>query len=214
MWVQDLWPESLSATGYVRSPFILNRVAEIVKWIYQRCDLVLVQSPSFVERVSKMSEGVPVVYYPNPGDVGSETGRQSPVKVVLPKGFNVTFGGNLGTVQSVETIIDAAEHLSGVTGLNIVMLGSGSRLDWIKQELERRSLTNVFLLGRVEPEVATDAMGRSDALLVSLKDMEILNKTIPSKLSTYLGCGRPIIASMNGEGAENPREKARVQLAT
>lgn len=202
LWVQDLWPESLSSTGYVRNRFILGCVESAVGWMYRACDLILVQSRSFATRVKSMSGATPVDYYPNPGDVGDQfEGRKASGATLLPAGFNVTFAGNLGTVQSVETILDAAEHLRSVD-VNLVILGSGSRLAWMTEQIATRSLTNVHLLGRHEPHVAVDVMNRSDALLITLNDGEGLNKTVPSKLVTYLGVGRPIIASMNGEGAD------------
>lgn len=202
LWVQDLWPDSLSSTGYVRNRFILRRIESLVGWIYRQCDLVLVQSRSFVAGVKSMCGATPVDYYPNPGDVGGQPeNSKASGDTLLPAGFNVTFAGNLGTVQSVETILDAAEHLRSAD-VNFILLGSGSRLGWIVEQVATRSLTNVHLLGRREPHVAIDAMNRSDALLITLNDSEGLNKTVPSKLVTYLGVGRPIIASMNGEGAD------------
>jgi glycosyltransferase involved in cell wall biosynthesis len=201
-WVQDLWPESLSSTGYVRNRFILRGVAKIVNWIYRRCDLILVQSLSYVKHVTSLSGSTPVVYFPNPGDIKPDPAiveNFEPVR--LPNGFNVVFAGNVGTVQSVETILDAAGHLTSAPDVNIVILGSGGRFDWMAEEIKKRSLLNVHLLGRFEPDVAIEAMTRSDALLITLKDSEGLNKTVPSKLSTYLGVGKPILASMNGEGA-------------
>jgi glycosyltransferase involved in cell wall biosynthesis len=201
LWVQDLWPESLFATGYVKSKWLLDLVGVLVRWIYRRCDLLLSQSLSFVEKIKAMAPDVPIAYYPNPGDATLDVAISSSEKIQLPEGFNVLFAGNLGSVQAVETIIEAGVRLKHIGGLNIVILGSGSRLGWMGQEVKRQLLKNVFLFGRVELAVALDAMKRSDALLVSLKNTEALNRTVPSKLSTYLGVGRPIIASMNGEGA-------------
>lgn len=202
LWVQDLWPESLSSTGYVRNRFILGCVERLVGWMYRACDLILVQSRSFAARVKSMSGATPVDYYPNPGDIADqfENGKASGTPI-LPAGFNITFAGNLGTVQSVDTILDAAEHLRSAE-VNFVILGSGSRLGWMAEQVAARSLINVHLLGRHESHVAVDLMNRSDALLITLNDGEGLNKTVPSKLVTYLGVGQPIIASMNGEGAD------------
>ena len=56
-WVQDLWPESLSATGAVKSSTLLGLVDYLVKWIYRGCDLVLVQSEAFIPCVE--AHGVP-----------------------------------------------------------------------------------------------------------------------------------------------------------
>ena len=202
LWVQDLWPESLFATGYVTSPFILNRMAGIVGWIYRRCDLLLVPSRQFVGHTSTKASDVPVVYFPNPGDVEDNPPKPPEIPVILPRGFNVTFSGNLGRVQSLETIVETATRLRAEPDINFVIFGNGSRFGWIEQEIKRRSLTNVFLFGRVDSEVANDAMARSGALLITLKDIEGLTDTVPSKLSTYFGVGRPIIACMKGEGAD------------
>lgn len=203
LWVQDLWPESLSSTGYVQSSFILGRVQKLVGWIYRNCDLILVQSRSFIERVRVMSGSVPVDYYPNPGDVEQ---RDAPAikndRAGIPQGFKVTFAGNLGTVQSLETILDAAERIRLDADLHIVILGDGSRFAWLKKQVIARSLSNVHLLGQFDARDALDILSDSDALLITLNKGEGLTQTVPSKLVTYLGIGKPIIASMSGEGAD------------
>src|SRR5688572_14584683 len=53
-WVQDLWPQSLQVTGYVRSPRLLALVAGVVRWLYRRSDLLLVQSRGFLPSVAPM----------------------------------------------------------------------------------------------------------------------------------------------------------------
>lgn len=200
LWVQDLWPESLSSTGYVSSSWVLHSVERLVRWIYRKCDLILVQSRSFTGRVRAMSGPVPVDYYPNPGDVEHPAGLSVPSG--LPEGFKVTFAGNLGTVQSLETILSAAEHLRRETDLHIVILGGGSRFNWLKEQIATRSLNNVHLLGQFNTRTAIDILSHSDAQLITLNNSAGLNQTIPSKLVTYLGVGRPIIASISGEGAD------------
>src|SRR2546430_7360433 len=65
-WVQDLWPESLSATGAVKSRALLGLVDRLIKWIYRGCDRVLVQSEAFIPSVE--AHGVPrsrIRYLPN-----------------------------------------------------------------------------------------------------------------------------------------------------
>ena len=41
----------------------------------------------------------------------------------------------------------------------------------------------------------------ADAMLVSLKRNNIFALTVPYKVQTYLACGKPVIASLDGEGA-------------
>jgi colanic acid biosynthesis glycosyl transferase WcaI len=42
----------------------------------------------------------------------------------------------------------------------------------------------------------------ADALLVSLRDEPIFACTVPSKLQSYLACGKPVIAALRGDGAQ------------
>src|SRR5262249_3459779 len=65
-WVQDLWPESLAATGTVRTRWILKAVERLVRFIYRRCDRILVQSRAFIEPVIGMgAKAEQVAYFPN-----------------------------------------------------------------------------------------------------------------------------------------------------
>ncbi|MNG05004.1 hypothetical protein D3C84_881740 [compost metagenome] len=65
LWVQDLWPESLAATGFVRNRFALALVGQLVRILYSCCDLLLVQSRAFVEPVARYASRDKIVYYPN-----------------------------------------------------------------------------------------------------------------------------------------------------
>ena len=115
--------------------------------------------------------------------------------------FCVVFAGNIGTAQAVETIIDAAFLLRDLADAKIVLVGSGSRLDWVVQQVHERGLNNVILAGRFPPSAMPDIYRRSASLLVTLTAHEIFSFTIPSKVQAYLAAGRPIIAAVNGEGA-------------
>lgn len=201
-WVQDLWPESLSATGFVSNPTLLGAVSGLVRWIYRKSDLLLVQSRAFIAPVQKMAGETPVSYHPNPGDFAFAAPEESNVcPVNFGPGFNVVFAGNLGTVQALETILDAAEILREEAAITIHLIGSGSRSDWLRSEVSRRNLPNVQLPGGFPVTAMPSIMSRASALLVSLVRTPIMSQTVPSKIQTYLAAGRPIIASLDGEAA-------------
>lgn len=201
-WVQDLWPESLSATGFVRDPRLLAAVAAVVRWIYQRNDLLLVPSPAFIEPVSRMAGRTPVAYHPNPGELAfSAQATDRAPALELELGFNVVFAGNLGTVQALDTVLAAAQLLRDATDVRFVLVGSGSRSEWLQQETRRLGLANVRLPGRFAPQDMPGILSQASALLVSLSRDPIMAQTVPSKIQAYLAAGRPIIASLDGEGA-------------
>lgn len=201
-WVQDLWPESLSAAGFVRNPKILSAVSAVVRWIYRKNDLLLVQSQAFVEPVVRMAGHTPVVYHPNPGELAFSTAQaEQPSPLQLEPGFNVVFAGNLGTVQALDTVLAAAQLLRDEQGVRFVLVGSGSRGEWLRQEIRRLGLDNVSMAGRFPPSDMPSILVQASALLVSLVRDPIMSQTVPSKVQAYLAAGRPIVASLDGEGA-------------
>ena len=202
-YVQDLWPESLEATGYVRSRWILGAVEGVVKFIYRHSDLVLVSSRPFIDSVRRLAPNVRIAYYPNSVDKsfcdpGAAAGIELPV---LEQGFCVVFAGNVGSAQAVQVIVEAAARLLAHRDIHLVIFGSGSELDWMRLEAERRQLTNLHLAGRFPAETMPFHLAKASALLVTLADRPIFAATVPNKIQAYMAVGRPIIASMNGEGA-------------
>lgn len=203
LWVQDLWPESLEATGYIRNQRVLGLVQKIVRLIYMRTDLLLVQSLGFVAPVLALAPGKRVVYYPNsvesffcePSDV------PLPLIDALETGFAVVFAGNVGTGQAVEVIVEAAALLIDYPDINFVVFGQGSRWEWMQEQVQQRGLINLHLPGRYPVETMPGLMQKASALLVTLADQPIFAATVPNKVQAYLAAGRPILACLNGEGA-------------
>lgn len=203
LWVQDLWPESLSATGHVRNQTVLKLVKRVVRFIYRHTDLLLVQSRAFKEPVRALASDTPIVYYPNSvDDTFAVPAKDDPPAVAgLGEGFSVMFAGNIGTAQAVEVIVEAALLLKEYADIHFVVLGEGSRWEWMRQEVQRRELSNLHLPGRFPVETMPGFMQKASVLLVTLADQEIFKATIPSKVQAYLAVGRPILACLNGEGA-------------
>ena len=201
-WVQDLWPQSLEATGFVRNRRLLAAVDRVVRWIYRRSDLVLVPSKAFLAPVAAMAGRTPVEYHPNPGERRFEDrdGPDEPALHLEP-GFNVVFAGNLGTVQALETVLAAAELLKDQREVRFVLIGSGSRSEWLQQQVRARTLENLRLPGRFPPQAMPNILAQASVLLVSLVRSPIMSQTVPSKLQAYLAAGRPLIAALDGEGA-------------
>ena len=203
VWIEDLWPESLAATGYVRNRLILAGVGRVVRFIYRHSDLLLVPSRAFEPSVAAAAPGKPIVYYPNSVEAvfcDPAIGEQPDVPG-LDTGFPVVFAGNIGTAQVVDVIVEAASLLSAYSDIRFVMLGGGSRREWLLQEVQARGLTNVYIPGRYPVEEMPGILKKASALLVTLADEPIFSVTVPGRIQTYLAAGRPILASLNGEGA-------------
>jgi len=210
-WVQDLWPESLSATGAARSRWLLRWVAKMVRFIYQRCDRILVQSEGFIQSVTAMgTDPSRVNFFPNWAESlyrPVELEEDAPERGEMPRGFCVMFAGNIGAAQSFDTLLDAAEQLRSYADIHWVILGDGHRRAWVEEQITARGLKDrVHLLGRRPVEAMPRYFALADALLVSLRRDPIFALTIPSKVQSYLACSKPILAAVDGEGAKVIRE--------
>jgi len=205
-WVQDLWPESLAALGVVRSKSLLKLVGRLITFIYKHCDLILAQSRSFIPQIKKYAdEYSQIEYYPSWSEslTRPENAFAAPEVETDEKKFNIVFAGNIGESQDFPAILAAAELLKQHGHIRWLIVGDGRKAAWVADEIEKRNLKDKFiLLGRHSLERMPSFFKHADALLVSLKNTPIFGMTIPAKVQTYLSAGIPIIAMLNGEGAE------------
>jgi glycosyltransferase involved in cell wall biosynthesis len=140
--------------------------------------------------------------FPTPGDIDHGEAATGTPAVDLPPGFNVVFAGNLGTAQSLPTILEAAAAIRGRSDIRFVFVGDGSQKSWLEEEVRRRDLANVVLLGRFPSEAMPGILAQASVLLATLGKSDILAQTIPAKISTYLKAAKPIVAAIDGEGGE------------
>jgi colanic acid biosynthesis glycosyl transferase WcaI len=205
-WVLDLWPDSLQAVGVVRSPRMLKCVGWLVKLIYSHCDLILAQSKSFIPQIRKYTNANKrIEYFPSWAETVFNHSGNIPADEVpkSPGSFSVMFAGNIGDAQDFPTILTAAEQLRSHTHIRWLFVGDGRAAPWVVEEIKRRNLEHcILMLGRHPLERMPSFFQHADALLVSLKNEPIFSMTIPGKLQSYLAAGIPVVAMLNGEGAE------------
>jgi glycosyltransferase involved in cell wall biosynthesis len=210
-WLQDLWPEALVATGAVRARWLLWPVEMLTRGIYRASNFVLIQSRSFRDHVE--SRGIRpdrILYFPNTAEpfyVPMTKDEAHPALAAVPRGFRVMFAGNIGSVQALPTILAAAELTRDRRDVQWIIVGDGSMRAWVAEEVRKRGLSGtVHLLGRFPPLEMPRLFAGVDALLVTLRRDPVLALTIPSKVQSYLAAGKPIVGSLDGEGATIIRE--------
>jgi colanic acid biosynthesis glycosyl transferase WcaI len=209
LWVQDLWPESVSATGAIRAGWILRWVERLVRFIYRHSDEILVQSMAFVPKVQQLAPEKAVIrYFPNWAEPGYQPVRPGPsARAELPSGFRIVFAGNIGVAQSFETILAAATLVRENAEIQWVVFGDGRRRPEVERRIVELGLSaTVRLMGRRPAESMPEYLALADVLLVTLQRDPIFALTIPSKIQSYLACAKPILAALDGEGARIVRE--------
>ena len=205
-WVQDLWPDSLKDTGAFNNKYILKLADKFTRYIYNNSEVILVQSEAFVNFI--VNQGVSInkiKYFPNPTENFYKVVKTNEkYSHLLSNGFNLIFAGNIGEAQSFDTLIDAAfklKQLNYPVYWNI--LGDGRARSYYEKKVLQLNLSDNFIFkGSYNSEEMPLFFACGDALIVSLKKSKIFSLTIPAKVQSYLACGKPILGSIDGEGAK------------
>lgn len=210
LWVHDLWPESIKIAGGVKTLWILKLIDKLTRWIYSNTDELLIQSNGFLSYIN--SQGVnseKIKYYPFYAESFYKVLEpEQEYLEQLPSGFKILFAGNIGESQSFMTLLSAAKILKEKNILiNWIIFGDGRMKKNVEKEIKISGLQNNFILkGTVPASEMPKYFSCVNGLVISLKNSDIFSRTIPGKLQSYLACGKPIIGSLNGVGADIIKE--------
>ncbi|MBL9071708.1 MAG: glycosyltransferase family 4 protein [Sphingopyxis sp.] len=205
-WVQDIWPESATYTLGLRNRFIVGMLNRLCGWIYRRADIIMIQSAAFHDMIARFgvsSDRIRILPNTAPETYRPLTPAQAPeFSSKIPQdGFRIMFAGNIGESQDFDTIIAAAALLRERDDLHWIIVGSGRDEERAKRLALENGLADRFhFLGRFPEETMPSFFAHADAMLVSLKSIPIFALTVPYKIQCYMACGKPIIASLDGEG--------------
>ncbi|PWL55881.1 MAG: glycosyltransferase WbuB [Clostridium cadaveris] len=201
----DLWPDSLAAGGIKENSLIYKIFYKISKWIYKSADVILVTSSMFEEYFKNILQinTVNIKHLPQYAeDLFVQKDENSAKEIVAAtenKVYNFVFAGNIGDIQSVETIIKSANELKVIENISFHIVGDGSKLEECKKLTEELKLQNIKYYGRRPVEDMPQFYDMADAMLITLKDNKALSYTLPGKVQSYMAAGKPIIGAINGE---------------
>lgn len=203
-WVMDLWPESLRTAGGITNKNILGFFNKMVISFYRNAEKILITSKGFKKSILEKGDFVEKLeYFPNwAEDIISEGDLNYPIPE-LPEGFKVMFAGNVGEAQDMEAIMESALALRAHPEIKLIIVGDGRKMPYVYDSIRKNKLEKtVFAVGRFPVEAMASFFVKADVMLVSLKDDEIFNLTVPAKVQAYMSAGKPMVAMLNGEGAQ------------
>ncbi len=205
--VQDLWPETLAATGMLGNARALDLVGRWMQLVYRRAAAVIGLSEGFRRAIETRTSGrakVHVVHnWADEGAIVTSSPSEERMRDLgLDGGFHVVFAGTMGRAQALTTVLDAAALLSDDGDLRLVLVGGGIEVEALRESARARGLSNVIFLPRRPPTEIGEVLGAADGVLVHLKDDPLFAITVPSKTQAYLMAGRPILMGVRGDAAD------------
>lgn len=203
----DLWPDSLAAGGVSGESMVYRIFLNISKWIYSSADKILVTSSMFkdyYENVLSINSSN-IEHLPQYAeDLFTQTKNETATEIAAPseeKIYKFVFAGNIGDMQSVDTIIKAANELRNYQNIQFHIVGDGSKSEECHNLTNSLGLENVKFYGRRPVQEMTGLYSMADAMLITLKDNKTLSYTLPGKIQSYMAAGKPIIGAINGEAS-------------
>ena len=198
MYCLDLWPESLTAGGIRRGSLLYKFFHRVSGRIYRQMDRIFVTSKMFENYLTEefLIGREQIGYLPQ----YAEKIFEQPLAEQSHAETRLTFAGNIGAAQSVNTIIEAAEKLRE-RPISFRIVGNGIELEKLKQIAKEKGLSHVIFLGRKTIEEMPAIYKESDAMLITLSADPVLSLTLPGKIQSYMAAGKPIIGAIDGAAA-------------
>lgn len=203
-WVLDLWPESLTAAGGINNKYVLGFFKHYVKKQYKHSDKILISSRGFEKSILEYGPYKDkIVYYPQWSDGNNGEIVEPDNAPTIPDGFKLMFAGAVGEAHGFDCTMKAALMTKEHKDIKWIIVGDGRKLDWVRGFVKENGLEEtVYSLGRFPAETMPWFFSQADVMLVTLTDDLLFRLYAPAKISSYMAAGKPIVAILNGEGAE------------
>ena len=201
----DLWPETLASTRQGKNPQLIKWVGWISDYLYRKADRLLLPFKSSQPILEQ--RGIPVnkmTYLPNSVD---NFYRPVPPDPQFDQYFtgeiHLLLAGNMGEAQGLDLVIRTAKILKEkYPNLRWILVGEGRSKHFLETLVKEYELESIVLFPGLFPAtVIPSLIAKADATLLTLKKEPIFAITVPNRLQSYLACGKPILASIDGEAA-------------
>lgn len=208
LYVQDLWPETITASGFIESERLVNVVEAVLhrglRRLYGRAAGIAALSPTMARDLADRGARNEPVSIPNwideqvfaPAVPGWEP--QLP-----PEREWIMYAGGMGEVQALDHAVRALAMVRDLSDLGLAFVGDGVARPGLERLVSDLDLADrVCFLGSRPMEQMPALMAEAIAQLASLKDLPLFRGTIPSKIQASMACGAPIICAIAGDAAE------------
>ena len=198
----DLYPELALRTGALGPGSIICRAMGCInRAVYPRADRVVALSRE-MQRFIRENRPVPkeqvcVIpnWYPDHGAPSRDlTGNRFAPE--LKDKFVVSYFGNMGTIQDMDTILDTVRQMRNDRDVFFLFAGHGNKEALLKQAIREEHLENARVLDYLHGKDYQDALQISSAALISLNP-GTTGLCVPSKTYSYMMEGIPLIAIMD-----------------
>jgi len=203
--VQEIYPDFAINSGYLKNRLLIKLLFSIEKFIYSKAKLITVIGRDMSKNI--ILKGIPkekVIIIPNFVDINffhpMPKENQFRKEFNLDNKFVISYAGNIGPGQDIESFINAAYLLREISSIHFILVGTGMLFDKIAKEIDMLNLKNITLIGFQPYSKVPEIYAASDLCFVP-QDGSIVGNAIPSKIYRIMASGRPVLATTK-EGSD------------
>jgi colanic acid biosynthesis glycosyl transferase WcaI len=201
--IRDLWPRSIVEVGAMKAGSAPIRLLEAMeKFLYRHADHIVPVTDSFVDEIaahggdraamSVITNGVDLeLFQPRSRDESRAGLNLGPEPLVI-------YAGTHGLAHGLDLLLDVAKQLAP-EGVRFLLVGEGAEKARLKQRAAAEGLLNVEFRDQQPRDRLARIYSASDLCLVLLRDLPLFHAVIPSKIFEFMGSGRPIVTTVDGE---------------
>jgi len=200
IYVLDIWPACLAAMNVFEGSLLYAFMKRVSKWVYANADILTYSSKRFQGYLKNVHNiDVPDAWY-MPQFADDVFSEPLPAKEASEE-KQLVFAGNIGKVQAVEVLIQAADLLRAEP-IHWHIIGDGSNYESCRELAEQLNLQQkVTFYGRKPLDEMPSYYAMADAMLVSMRNDISVNDTLPGKVQSYMAAGKPVLGTIAGETA-------------
>jgi glycosyltransferase involved in cell wall biosynthesis len=199
--VRDLWPAFAVAVGVLTNPVFIKASQRLEKFLYQRADQLMVNSPGFIDHIRKRG-GENLSLIPNGADTSmfdpDEDGLAFRQSHRLEDKFIALYAGAHGMSNDLDVVLDAAALLRNQPDIAILLLGDGKEKPNLVRRARVLNLDNLRFLPPIPKGDMRLALAGADACIAILKPIALYKTVYPNKVFDYMAAGRATILAIDG----------------
>lgn len=208
IYVLDLWPENLFASFSIQNKLLRRILTNVSLWHYKKADRLIAMSATMQNMLAhstgKNKDDIAVIPQYSEDFYATRPIPSPTISSFFPNDtFNIMFAGNISPAQSLDTLVLAAKQANETlpNKVHYVIVGDGMYRTELEALCNQHGISHLFTFTGQYPATDIPAFQvAADALFVAL-NKSMLGVTIPAKVASYCAAGKPILASMDGEGA-------------
>lgn len=197
--IHDVFPQNTVAAKIFSEKNIFYKIIlKVFLNSYKKMDFLLVigrDMKNYVQNNIKLENVLFIPHWSNINEIRVSSNKKTRSKILsnlkLDNSFIFLFSGNIGRVQNLELLINAAKFIKNKK-IKLLIIGNGANKKNLINMSNNLKLSNVFFIDEFSYQLQSKFLDICDVGIVSLSK-SITGYGVPSKTFSYMAAGKPIL---------------------